>query len=67
MFWICNILLFAIIGNVYGRIVNFSLITFGQNVSVTFLGRTVPMRPVDSYSHVFSVSGICPEEEFEYV
>jgi len=66
MFWICNVLLFAIIGNVYGRIVNFSLITFGQNVSVTFLGQTVPMRAVDSYSRVFSVSGICPEEEFEY-
>ncbi len=61
------ILLYIIIGRAYGRIVNFSLLTFGQNVSVTFNGKTVNMKAVDDFSRVYSGYGICPDDEFEYV
>eukprot|EP00833_Pecoramyces_ruminatium_P005729 jgi/Orpsp1_1/1179761/evm.model.c7180000070675.1 len=57
-------LLFLIIGYSYGRIVNFNLLAFGNQVSVTYNGKTLSMNPVDGYSRVFSVSGVCPDEEF---
>jgi len=59
-------LLYTVIGHIYGRVVNFSLLTFGQNVSVTFNGKTINMRAIDDFSRVYSVSGICPDDEFEY-
>jgi len=61
----CILLLF-IIGEVFGRVVNFSLISFGDKATVTFNGKTLDMRRIDDYSRVFSVSGICPDDEFEY-
>lgn len=61
-----GILLFTIIGNVYGRIVNFSIIAFANQVTVTFQERTLDMKRVDDYSSVFSASAICPDAEFEY-
>jgi len=60
------ILLCTIIGQVYGRIVNFSLLTFGQTVTVSFKDKTLNMKAIDNYSRVHSVSGICPDDEFEY-
>ena len=60
------VLLYAIIGQVYGRVVNFSLLTFGQTVTVTFGEKTLNMKPIDDYSHVHSISGICPDDIFEY-
>jgi len=61
-----SILLIAFISNVYGRIVNFSLLTFGQEATVNFNGKILPMVAVDDFSGVKSVSAICPDEEFEY-
>jgi len=58
-------LLYTIIGHVYGRIVNFSLLTFGQNVSVTFNGKTLNMKAIDDFSIVHSFSGIFFYYEFE--
>jgi len=58
--------LFALIANAYGRIVHFSLITFGQEATVTFNGNTLPLQPVDNFSGVRGASAICPDEEFEY-
>eukprot|EP00833_Pecoramyces_ruminatium_P006918 jgi/Orpsp1_1/1180950/evm.model.c7180000075217.1 len=43
-------LLFLIIGYSYGRIVNFNLLAFGNQVSVTYNGKTLSMNPVDGYS-----------------
>jgi len=60
------ILLFSIIGHIFGRIVQFKLLTFGKNVSVTFNSKTLNMLPIDNYSSVYSVSGICPDDDFEY-
>jgi len=60
-----SILLIAFISNVYGRIVNFSLLTFGQEATVNFNGKILPMVAVDDFSGVKSVSAICPDEEFE--
>ncbi|KAL6597295.1 hypothetical protein LY90DRAFT_451319 [Neocallimastix californiae] len=65
-FLLFNIFLIALITNVYGRIVNFSLITFGSVVTVTYEGKTLDLAPVDNFSGVHSVSGICPDSEFEY-
>jgi len=59
------ILLFSIIGHIFGRIVQFKLLTFGKNVSVTFNSKTLNMLPIDNYSSVYSVSGICPDDDFE--
>jgi len=64
--WIYNILSLIIIKNVFGRIVNFSLLTFGNEVTVTFGNTTLPMNRVDNFSSVHSVSSICPDEEFRY-
>jgi len=61
------VLLYTIIGHVYGRIVSFNLLTFGQNVSVTFNGKTLNMMAIDDYSRVHTVSAICPDNDFEYV
>jgi hypothetical protein len=61
-----SIILIAVIGQVYGRFVNFSIIAFGNEASVTFNGKTLPMKKVDAYSNVHTVSGICPDTEFEY-
>jgi hypothetical protein len=60
-----SILLF-IIGNVFGRIVNFNLLTFGNQVTVTYNDKTLEMKRVDNYSNIFSISGLCPDDEFEY-
>jgi len=60
------VLLYTIIGHVYGRIVSFNLLTFGQNVSVTFNGKTLNMMAIDDYSRVHTVSAICPDNDFEY-
>jgi len=62
---ISTLLLLAIVGQVFGRIVNFSIIAFGKDASVTFNGKTLNMLPVDNYSGVKSVSAFCPDEEFE--
>eukprot|EP00833_Pecoramyces_ruminatium_P004311 jgi/Orpsp1_1/1178343/evm.model.c7180000064929.1 len=61
-----TVLLIVLIANVYGRIVNFSLLTFGKDATVTFNGKTLEMLSVDDYSGVKSISAICPDEEFEY-
>jgi len=61
-----SIILIAIIEQVYGRFVTFSVISFGSEASVTFNGKTLPMKRIDTYSNVHSVSGICPDEEFKY-
>ena len=60
-----TLLIMTIIGQVYGRIVNFSIIAFGKESTVTFNGKTLKMIPVDNFSGVMSVSAICPDEEFE--
>jgi len=60
------ILLLAIFNQVYGRIVNFSVISFGRDATVTFNGKTLDMIPVDNFSGVRSISSVCPDEEFEY-
>jgi len=65
-FWIHVVLLLVIIENVFGRVVNFSLITFGNEVTVTYGNKTIPMIRVDNYSNVRSASGFCPDEEFSY-
>jgi len=67
MFWISSILLFALIGCTYGRIVSFNVIAFGQDVSVTFLGERHPMKLINDFSHVYSFSAVCPEEKFNYL
>eukprot|EP00833_Pecoramyces_ruminatium_P004084 jgi/Orpsp1_1/1178116/evm.model.c7180000064110.1 len=59
-----TVLLIVLIANVYGRIVNFSLLTFGKDATVTFNGKTLEMLSVDDYSGVKSISAICPDEEF---
>jgi hypothetical protein len=56
----------TIIGSIYGRIVNFSLITFGSQVTVTIGDNVVQLNPVDNFSRVFSVSATCPDEVFQY-
>jgi len=61
-----SFLLMTIVGQVFGRIVNFSIISFGKEASVTFNNKTLEMMPVDDYSGVRSVSAISPDEEFEY-
>jgi len=61
-----SFLLMIIVGQVFGRIVNFSIISFGKEASVTFNNKTLEMMPVDDYSGVRSVSAISPDEEFEY-
>jgi len=61
-----TILLLCIIGNVFGRIVKFSLITFGNQVTVSFNGGSYQLTPVDNYSRVYSTSAMCPDEPFEY-
>jgi len=61
-----SILLLSIIGQIYGRIVSFNLLTFGKNVSVTFNSKTLNMAPVDNFSNVYSVSAVCPEDDLEY-
>ncbi|ORX50708.1 hypothetical protein BCR36DRAFT_326531 [Piromyces finnis] len=60
------VLLLHIIGQIYGRVVNFNLLTFGQSVSVVFKDKTLTMKLIDNYSHVHSVTGICPDDDFEY-
>jgi len=60
-----SFLLMIIVGQVFGRIVNFSIISFGKEASVTFNNKTLEMMPVDDYSGVRSVSAISPDEEFE--
>jgi len=67
MFWISSILLFALIGCTYGRIVSFNVIAFCQDVSVTFLGERHPMKLINDFSHVYSFSAVCPEEKFNYL
>ncbi|ORX42391.1 hypothetical protein BCR36DRAFT_587211 [Piromyces finnis] len=62
-----SILLFSLIGNIYGRVVTFSLIAFGNQVTVTFNGQTKNLTPLDNYSRVYQVSAECPDEEFEYI
>jgi len=65
--WLVLIIQFIVVEyGVFGRIVNFSIITFGNEVTVSYSDKTLNMKPVNEYSHVFSVSGICPEDEFEY-
>jgi len=59
-------LLLLVIGYSYERIVSFNLITFGNQVSVTFNGKTLAMNPLDDYSRVYGISSLCPDEEFEY-
>ncbi|ORX83021.1 hypothetical protein BCR32DRAFT_267245 [Anaeromyces robustus] len=61
-----SFLLLTIIEHVYGRIVNFSLLTFGNNPKVTFNGKTLDMKPIDDYSKVYSVSSIVSNDEFQY-
>ncbi|ORX50709.1 hypothetical protein BCR36DRAFT_583296 [Piromyces finnis] len=61
-----SLLFITIIEQVYGRFVTFSLITFGNEASVTFGGKTLPLKRIDNYSNVHSATGICPDEEFEY-
>jgi len=61
-----TILLFTIIGNIYGRVINFRLLAFANKVTVSYEGKTVEMIRVDNYSSVFGASAICPDDEFEY-
>ncbi|ORX43450.1 hypothetical protein BCR32DRAFT_298677 [Anaeromyces robustus] len=65
-FLFISILLLSIIGQVFGRIVTFSLISFGNQVSVTFQGKTLEMKPIDDFSNVFAVSTNCPDEDIQY-
>jgi hypothetical protein len=63
-----SILLLSLIGNIYGRSVTFSLIAFGNEVTVTYNGQSIPMQPIDDYSRVHQAyCNNCPDEEFEYV
>jgi len=64
--WLSVILTFTLIIGGFGRVVSFNLITFGKEVTVTFNGKTLPMILVNDYAPVYSLSGICPDEEFEY-
>jgi len=59
-----TIILFALILNVYGRTVKFSLITFGNNATVTFNNKTLDLKPIDNFSRVYSISSECPDKEF---
>jgi len=61
-----HLIFFVIVEHVYGRMVNFSLVTFGNEAYVTVNGETVPMKRIDDYSGVRSVTLDCPNEEFEY-
>lgn len=61
-----SILLFSLIGSIYARVVTFSLIAFGNQVTVTYNGQTLNMPPLDDFSRVYQVSNECPDEEFEY-
>lgn len=61
-----SFLLIALIGQVYGRKVNFKLISFGNQATVTFEGKTLDMKRIDTYSNVHVVSSDCPDGEFEY-
>jgi len=61
-----TIILFALILNVYGRTVKFSLITFGNNATVTFNNKTLDLKPIDNFSRVYSISSECPDKEFSY-
>jgi len=63
--WLSVILTFTLIIGGFGRVVSFNLITFGKEVTVTFNGKTLPMILVNDYAPVYSLSGICPDEEFE--
>jgi len=65
-FALISILLLTFIGQIYGRIVSFSLLTFGSQVTVTINGVVYPMQPVDNYSHVYSASTMLPEEAVTY-
>jgi len=61
-----SILLLSLIGNIYGRSVTFSLIAFGNEVTVTYNGQSIPMQPIDDYSRVHQAyCNNCPDEEFE--
>eukprot|EP00833_Pecoramyces_ruminatium_P002447 jgi/Orpsp1_1/1176479/evm.model.c7180000057791.1 len=62
--WLFTFLLLSVIGNVYGRIVSFSVIAFGGQATVSFGGFSYVMNLVDSYSNVHTVSAECPEEAF---
>ncbi|KAL6621047.1 coth protein-domain-containing protein [Neocallimastix sp. 'constans'] len=61
-----SFLLLLIIGPSFERVVEFKLLAFGNQVSVTFNGNTINMSPVDDYSRVYSASANCPDEEFQY-
>jgi len=61
-----SIVLLTIIGQVFGRIVNFSLLTFGGSATVTVEGKQLVMKRVDNYSSVYSVSAMVSDEELEY-
>ncbi|ORX80404.1 hypothetical protein BCR32DRAFT_268887 [Anaeromyces robustus] len=65
-FYLLGILLIAILNIVYGRIVTFSVIAFGNEVSVTINGIVNPMRRIDDYSNVHSVTLMLEEVPFEY-
>jgi len=56
----------TIIGQVYGRIVSFNLLTFGQAVAVQVDKAVANLTPIDNFSHVHSISVVCPDEDFEY-
>jgi len=65
--YLLTVLLIAVISSVCGRIVTFSLITFGNEAYVTFNGQSLPMKRVDDFSNVRSASTFLPEsQEIEY-
>jgi len=60
--WFYSIFLLSVIGNVYGRLVNFSVVAFGGQASLTIDGLSYPMNRVDNYSSLHTVKVECSED-----
>ncbi|KAL6611501.1 hypothetical protein LY90DRAFT_672667 [Neocallimastix californiae] len=64
--WFYSIFLLSVIGNVYGRLVNFSVVAFGGQASLTIDGLSYPMNRVDNYSSLHTVKVECSEDPVKY-
>jgi len=65
-FSLLSVAFLAIIGQTYGRIVSFNLLTFGGQCGVQVGDKFINMPAVDDYSGVHSASVICPDEDIKY-
>jgi len=65
-YFLLYIFLIAVLNSVYGRMVTFSLIAFGNEASVTVGGVNHPMKRIDNYSNVHAVTLMLEEAPYEY-